>query len=78
MKSNIKNKLTQLIIILATVVSSNSILAQQNGPQGPPPLPSDEQIEKRVTRLSTELSLSENQEKQIRDLFISHYGEVRK
>ena len=57
---------------------SMSVFAQ--GPpsdrQGPPPIPNEKQIEKMVSDLSTELSLSADQQSRIQGLYTKHFEEV--
>ena len=67
-----------LIIILAFLSTSITLAQgrQQDKPQGPPPAPTDEQIEKMVTELSKELSLTDVQEEKVSDIFFDHYKEV--
>ncbi|RMF08186.1 MAG: hypothetical protein D6762_06160, partial [Candidatus Neomarinimicrobiota bacterium] len=52
---------------------------RQNGagrPQGPPPLPDQTQITAMVNELSTDLSLSEEQQARILSLYKDHFQEV--
>lgn len=71
-------KKLSLLFILA-FFSASITFAQgnrQDRPQGPPPLPNDEQIEEMVTELSKELSLTENQEEKVSEIYFDHYKEV--
>ena len=61
---------------LITLGVSQNLQAQQRGQQGPPPMPDDEQIEKMVEDLSEELSLTEDQEKQVSKKYFAHFDEV--
>ena len=80
MKTYFKNPSSLLLALLAILFSINFVQAQQHGQQGkqqgPPPLPNEQQIEKMVIDLSKELSLSEEQEKQVSDLYFTHFEEV--
>jgi len=50
---------------------------QRAGQQGPPPVPNDKQIEKMVSDLSENLSLSKEQEVKILDLYKEHFAEMK-
>ena len=80
MKTKIEKYSSRLLTLLVFVMGVSLIQAQpggqKGGQQGPPPLPTDEQIEKIVADLSTELDLSETQEKQISELYFAHFEEV--
>lgn len=76
MKTSIQKKSILVIAMLILVLSGNFVQAQQRGPKGPPPIPSDKEIAKMVTDLSKELSLSEKQEAQVSVLYVTHYEEV--
>ena len=65
-----------VLIGLTILLISDLSQAQQSGRQGPPPLPNDEQIDKMVADLATELSLTEAQEKQVFELYFAHFEEV--
>lgn len=69
-------KTTGLTITIFFVFLFGLTQAQQHQRQGPPPIPSEEQIEKIVTDLSSELSLTEEQENQVSALYFSHFKEV--
>lgn len=49
----------------------------KGGQQGPPPIPSDEQIEQLVSDLASELSLTTDQETKILELNKAHFTEVK-
>ena len=80
MKTKFKETLRMALIIF--VVLFGATLAQAQGHEkqdrqpGPPPLPSDEQIEKMVSDLSATLSLSKKQEKEVADLYFAHFEEL--
>ena len=82
MKILFKNSTGLLLAIVAILISVNFAQAQQRGQQGtqqgPPPLPNELQIEKMVTDLSNELSLSDEQEKKISALYFTHFEEAGK
>jgi len=66
------------LILAAFLFSANLALAQPRSQQGPPPIPNDKQIEKMVTELSAELSLTDKQEKEVSALYTAHFDEARK
>ncbi|MEZ5196261.1 MAG: hypothetical protein R2764_07655 [Bacteroidales bacterium] len=66
--------LTSLLILLTATISQ----AQHDGPQGPPPLPNDKQIEQMVEDISKELSLTTDQEKQVSEKYFAHFEAVEK
>jgi hypothetical protein len=73
-KTTIKNiVLVSLLIILI----GNFAIAQPGNHQGPPPVPTSDQVEKMVTELNSELSLSETQKTKMSGIFTAHFDEVR-
>ena len=76
MNTNIKNLRKIVSALMITILTGSFALAQSGGQQGPPPLPSDKQIEKMVKSLDKELELSENQETQVSELYFAHFEEV--
>lgn len=77
MKTKFKNATRLILVSLAILFSVTFAQAQPQGKQqGPPPLPNDEQIEKMVNDLSSELDLSETQEKQVSEFYFAHFEEV--
>lgn len=67
------------ILIILAFLSTNIALAQerqQDRPQGPPPVPNDKQIEKMVTDLSKELSLTVVQEEKVSEIYFDHFKKV--
>lgn len=72
MKANIKT----ILLIIVAIVTTNIVSAQEGRPQGPPPIPSDKQIKEMVTELSKELSLADEQEEKVSDLYFDHYEKV--
>ncbi len=76
MNTNIKNLRKIISALMITILTSTFAQAHSGGQQGPPPLPSDKQIEKMVKSLDKELELSENQETQISELYFAHFEEV--
>lgn len=69
---------TGKLLIMATMLFiSGNLLAQQQPDRNPPPKPpSTEEVNKMVDELSTNLSLSESQKKQVSDLFTTHFNSV--
>lgn len=80
MKTKFKKTTRLVLVVLVAMLSVTLTQAQpggqKGGQQGPPPLPTDDQIEKMVSDLSTELELSEAQEKQVSELYFAHFEEV--
>lgn len=81
MKTRIKNYSSRILAIIVLVMSVSLLQAQPPGGQGgqrggPPPLPNDKQIEKMVADLTKDLSLTEDQEKQVSDAYFAHFDEV--
>jgi len=58
------------LILTSMIFISSNLLAQQR--QGPPKIPSDDQINKMVEDLTTELSFSEEQQASIHELYTDH------
>lgn len=81
MKKKVELKLRAIFLLLA-IVSSSLIYAQppgggqKGGQQGPPPIPNEKQIEKMVSELASEISLTETQEEQVLDIYINHFADV--
>ena len=80
MKTRIKNTVN-FVLLLCVVLIASTVSAQQRGPQdggqqGPPPLPSSKQIEKMVSNMSKEISLSEDQESEVLEIYTAHFEEV--
>lgn len=74
MTQHFKNLRTFAIAI--TLMTGGVVLAQPGGQQGPPPIPSDKQIEKMVKELDKELSLSDTQAEEVSGLYFAHYEEI--
>lgn len=69
-----------LLITAMFFLTSNLSAQQRQGQgqeQGPPPIPSETQINKMVEDLSTELSLSDGQKTEILSLYTDHFAEVK-
>lgn len=79
MKTKIKESTRFLLVAFAVMFSVTLTQAQQGGQKGSqkgPPLPNDKQINEMVADLSTELSLSETQKKQVSEIYFVHFDEV--
>ena len=76
MTKKFKNNTTLIFILLITFFPGLSF-AQQQRPQGPPPAPNAEQIEKMLDDLAEKLALSEEQSQIISKLYIAHFDEVK-
>lgn len=72
---------TGILLIIATMLFiSGNILAQQQPGQDrnqPPKSPSTTEVNKMVDDLSTNLSLSESQKKEVSQLFTAHFNNVK-
>ena len=80
-RRTIKKYLVVVIMLITYSVAVNAQYHSEGGKgdqQGPPPIPNEKQIEKMVSELSEELSLTENQEEKILDLYIIHFEMVEK
>ncbi|MBU1095357.1 MAG: hypothetical protein CVV23_11210 [Ignavibacteriae bacterium HGW-Ignavibacteriae-2] len=66
-----------LIIALLFFISGNILAQQKPERNGPPKPPSTSEVNKMVDELSTNLSLSETQKKEISTLYTSHYNNIR-
>lgn len=79
-----KRKTIKTILLLSFLFVGSISFAQgpNNGPrggqQGPPPIPSEKQIKNMVKDLAGEISLTENQESQVLDLYLAHFEELEK
>ena len=80
MKTKIKKTVNLVLILCLTLIVSVMNAQKQGhqggGQQGPPPLPTDKEIKEMVSDLSDEISLSEDQEAEILDLYTAHFKEV--
>jgi len=81
-------KTTKIVIILAIALITSATFAQQRGggqggdqgggqEQGPPPIPSEKQIKKMVSDLSEEISLNDEQEEEVLELYTSHFEQLK-
>lgn len=66
-----------LLIITSILFISGNLLAQQQPQQHPPMPPDSNQISQMVDELSTELSLTEDQQANILELFTDHFNEMK-
>ena len=72
-----KKQVSIIWIVLITLLSGNFAQAQKGNKQGPPPVPDAEQVDKMVNKLADDLSLSDDQKNQVKDLYIDHFEQVR-
>ena len=82
MKTRIK-KTVNFVLILCVMLIASTISAQQRGPQGggqqgPPAVPTAKEIKEMVSDMSKEISLDEDQETEILELYTAHFNEVKK
>lgn len=69
-----------IILLLLTMAISSVVSAQPpggGGQQGPPPIPNAKQIKKTVAKLSSELSLNDEQETKVLAFYTEHYEQVK-
>ncbi len=79
MKKNKTSKKRIIVSLFVLIFSITMVHAQHQGrPQGPPPAPNKQQIEKMVTDLSKELSLTKTQEESVSELYTDHYKTLKK
>ena len=76
MKQKIRNN-TALVFILLITLFPSIAWAQQQRPQGPPPVPNEKQIEKMVKDLAEKLALTDEQSESISKLYIAHFKEAK-
>ena len=80
MKHLISNKIKILFAIIVLLISGLTYAqppgGQRGEQQGPPPIPTEKQIEKMVSDLVTEISLSDEQEASVLFLYQEHFEEV--
>jgi len=69
-----------ILAIAGLFMSTTLLLAQAESgrQQGPPPVPNADQIQKMVTDLSSELSLTTSQTEKVKSLFTDHFKELGK
>jgi len=81
MKTKFKKTAQLLFLSFALLITGVVAQAQQQGhrgnPQGPAPLPDNDQIEKMVDDLSTQLSLNESQKKQVSEMYSAHFEKAK-
>ncbi len=77
-------KTAKIVLILVITFITSATFAQQRGggqgggqEQGPPPIPSDKQIKKMVSDLGEEISLNEEQEEEVLDLYTAHFKQIK-
>ncbi|MRX64525.1 hypothetical protein [Maribacter luteus] len=79
MKTTIK-KILNAALLLGAIMITGTTLAQRGGQgggqQGPPPLPTSDEIEEMVSDMAKEVSLDETQEAEILVLYKAHFEEV--
>lgn len=72
------NILKSSFLILSFLISSVLIAQPQGGgQQGPPPIPNAKQIKKTVASLASEISLTEEQEASVLEVYIKHFEIVK-
>lgn len=76
MKTILKNLLRLSALAMILIITAHVTYAQPGGQQGPPKLPNDKQIEKMISNLSDELSLTKTQTDKVSELYKAHFKEV--
>jgi len=86
MKTQIRNSVSALILMVVTMFAGNGLCAQpgqgqrggqQGGQQGPPAAPTTKQIKEMVSNLAGEISLTEAQETTVLKLYTEHFEKVK-
>lgn len=67
-------KIARILMIVAIIATSVNLSQAQQ--QGPPPIPNSTQIKKMVAELSNSLKLNDEQNKQVFNLYTSHFKEI--
>ncbi|MGB5434823.1 MAG: hypothetical protein WBM98_02950 [Maribacter sp.] len=65
------------LLIAVLIVSTTACGQQRSGQQGPPALPTADEIEEMVSDLADGISLDEVQEENILELYNAHFEEVK-
>ncbi len=70
-----KIKLTVIMLLASFMFTLTNINAQQmqQKPLGPPPIPSEKQVQKMISDLETKLSLSEEQKQKMTEIMSDHF-----
>ena len=76
MKIHLNKIYAVLILILGVACTPSFAQGPPKGEQGPPPIPTEQQIEKMVAELSSELSLNEDQQTRLHGLYVDHFKEL--
>jgi Spy/CpxP family protein refolding chaperone len=77
-------KTLKTILLLSFLLAGSISFAQapnhgpRGGQQGPPPIPSEKEITNMVSDLADEISLTEDQETQVFELYMAHFEEMDK
>lgn len=69
--------LIQVLFAFTCITLAQPPKNQKEPLQGPPPIPSSEQITKMVDHLAKEISLSKEQKETILDLHLQHFKEIK-
>jgi len=78
MKRKFKNLASIILVGILMLITGKNVQAQQGRHQGPPPTPTDDQIEEMVDDLDKALSLTDKQEKQVSEKYFAHFAAVDK
>lgn len=70
-------KILVVVLIVTTTACGQQRGPQGRGQQGPPSIPNSKQIEKMVSNLADDISLSEDQENEVLKLYTVHFKEVK-
>jgi Spy/CpxP family protein refolding chaperone len=77
MKQLIKRNLGFAFTLLVLLVGSSVYAQPSGGQQGPASVPNSKQIKKIVADVSKELSLTDEQESKISEMYATHFDEVK-
>ena len=73
-----KSLKTIIGLLAFLLINTTVLMAQPQGDhKGPPKIPDSKQINKMISELSDELTLSDKQSKEIKDLYTKHFEEVK-
>ena len=76
MKQSKKNIISVLMLSFALLISGITFAQAQRGGKQKPPVPNEKQVIKMVDKLSEDLELSDDQEKEVLALYQDHFAEV--
>ena len=78
MKTKMKSRIGIITLAIVLFLTSNVVLAQPGGQQGPPPIPSSKQVKKMVDEMAGEIELTAEQQETSTKLYLDHFEKVGK